>query len=277
MNVVSWLKRFLIDLGILPRPKISILIPFSTVDKSRRENLTWLLKYWKCTMPHVEVIIGESRSAVFCKGEAINNAFEKSNGKVIAVLDADAYISGQIIERCADRILEAQHHGHNLWFVPYRRLYRLTRHISKMIVHSDPCNPLIVPDPPDECDVDNWGDVVHYGHMYAAMAIVLPRKAMDVILCWDEHFSGWGGEDISFLRAMNTLFGKHKTTNNAIYHLYHPFHGETHRERTWDNQDRPNTYWRRASRYHKAYRKIQQMRELMEENYGYYQKRRNSR
>lgn len=275
MNVIDKVKKFLIKFGFIKPPKISLLIPFSSEDPSRHENFRWLKKYWKCELPHAEIVIGESKSLIFCKGEALNDAFERSNGRVIVVLDADAYIDGHIITKCANRIIEAEEHGHNLWFVPYRLLYRLTQGLTRLITHSSPCDPTRPPEVPNECDVDNWGDVVHYGHMYGAMITILPRKAMEVVLCFDEHFRGWGGEDISFLRAMNKLFGKHKTTNNAVFHLWHPYHGKTHRERTWDNQDTPNLYWRRASRYHHATTSITKMKELMNENYGYYQSRKN--
>lgn len=273
MHIKHKIKRFLVHHGFCKRPKISLLIPFSTEDKARHKNFKWLLRYWKYELPDAEIIVGKSRSRIFCKGEALNDAFEKSTGKVLVVLDADAYLPGKIITHCADRILEEQKYGNNLWFVPYRLLYRLTRQITEMIVHSDPKNPLRLPIPPPDCYIENHGDIIHYGHMFGAMITIFPRKALDYIRCFDEHFVGWGGEDVSFLRMMDTLFGKHKTTNNPVFHLWHPYHGKTHRERTWDNQDTPNKYWRRTSQYRDAIGNIPKMGKLAQENWDYYFRR----
>ncbi len=276
MNIIDKVRKFSINVGILKRPKISLLIPFSTTDKSRHRNFYWLLRYWECKLPKAEIVIGESKGEIFCKGEALNDAFRKSNGKIVVVLDADALIDEKIIEECADKILHEAKHGHNLWYVPYRLLIRLAEGITERIVKSNPCSPLFPSTPPNECDIDNTNqkNALHYGHMYGAMITILPRIAIEkYLLCFDEHFVGWGGEDISFLRMMDTLFGKHKTTNNAVFHLWHPFHGKTHRDRTWDNQDTPNMYWKRGARYMHSYRKVSKMQELVNENYGYYQNR----
>src|ERR1700749_3749438 len=100
------------------RPKISLLIPFSTTDPVRKKSFKWLLRYWRHELPDAEIIVGESRSPVFCKGEALNDAVERSSGKVLVVLDADTYISGKVIEYCADRILEEECYGNHLWYVP---------------------------------------------------------------------------------------------------------------------------------------------------------------
>ena len=66
-----------------------------------------------------------------------------------------------------------------------------------------------------------------YGHRYGAMITILPREALDTLGCFDERFKGWGGEDIAFLRALDTLFGKHKTIDDDVMHLWHPVIGLT--------------------------------------------------
>lgn len=270
---MNW-KNILMRVGIVHRPKISLLIPFSSDDPKRERNFKWLIKYWRHQLPDAEIVIGHSKSKVFCKGEALNNAFKKSSGKVLAVVDADAYLRSEVIEYCADRILEEQARGHNLWFVPYRFLYRLTERVTEHIVHSNPAHPYIPLEPPLDCQIECNHEMVRYGSMYGAMITIFPRKAMEVIKCFDEHFYGWGGEDMAFLLALDTMFGKHKTTGNAVFHLWHHYHGKTHRERTWDNQDKPNANnWKRTNRYHFARRNPSKMRELVEENYGFYNMR----
>lgn len=244
-------------------PKISLLIPFSSKDPLRLRSLEWLLEYWKHELPHAEIIIGRSRSKIFCKGEALNNAFKKSKGKVVVIMDADAYIPGTIIDRCADRIIEEE--KHHLWYVPYRNLYRLKRDITELILESPPSCPLRLPSPPPLDWVENNGHRSKYGHRYGAMCMMFPREAIHVLGCFDERFKGWGGEDVALLRALDTLFGKHKTTNNDILHLWHPFIGENYKTRKWVGQANPSSNDKLANKYNKATRHPSKMRKLVDE------------
>lgn len=248
------------------QPKISLLIPFSSEDKARKRAFKWLLEYWKHELPDAEIIIGKSRSEVFCKAEALNHAFNKSTGKVIVVLDSDAYMSGEILNHCADRILEEMGRGHRLWYVPYRYLYRLTKEASELILHSDPKHPFRFPWHPADCYIENTGDVSKYGHRYGAMCTVMPREAIETLGCFDERFDkGWGGEDIALLRALDTLYGKHKTTNNSILHIWHPFYGENHKTRKWAKQEIAGGNTHLANKYNKATGRPSEMRQLVDD------------
>lgn len=250
-----------------PQPKISIIIPFSSKDKYRKKALKWLLDYWKHELPEAEIIVGRSGGKVFCKGEALNEAIQKSKGEVIAILDSDAYLSGFVLEYCADRILENP--CDRLWFIPYRHLYRLKRRITTNILKSDPKNPLRMKCPPPHDYIENKGFISKYGHRYGAMAMIFPREAYDTLGCLDERFVGWGGEDVSLLRALDTLYGKHKTTRNCIFHLWHPYIGENYQSRRWKGQTQGNVNQHLAMKYHKATRKPSEMRKLVDEGVEY--------
>lgn len=256
------LVSFFLSLFCICKPiKISLLIPFSTTDPNRKANFEWLLQYWKHELPDAEIVIGKCKSEIFCKAEALNDAARRSKGKVLVILDADAYIEGSVIDNCADKIIEHVHH--NLWFVPYRRLYRLTKAASKLITDSDPENPYRTPVPVDESEIENAGNKVGYGHRYGAMLMMFHKKAYRKIKGFDERFKGWGGEDVCLLRALDTLYGKHKTTNNNIYHLWHPFIGSTYEQRRWDGQPSGGSNWIISKEYGKAFRNPSMMRELL--------------
>lgn len=245
------------------RPKISLLIPFSDNCRKcmRKKTLKWLIQYWRCQLPQAEIIIGECKSKVFCKGEALNNAAAKATGRVLVILDADAYMDAKVIDRCADRILEEL--DNHLWYVPYRHLYRLNKKISKSIIASDPCNPLIIPSPPPPEYLDDSGHKSTYGHRYGAMVMMFPREALEVLGCFDERFEGWGGEDVALLRALDTLYGKHKTTDNDVLHIWHPFIGKDYTTRVWRGQKHPNANVRLANAYNRATRNPTEMRKLV--------------
>jgi len=250
-------------------PNMSIIIPFSSRDPDRIKNFNWLLKYLKCELPDAEIIIGRSKGSVFCKGEALNNAVKRSNGKVIVILDADAYIEGKNIRICVDRILESMSHGHRLWYIPYRNLYRLTKCITEDIINSDPCDPIRLSRHPPKDWLDGNGHKSKYGHRYAAMCAIFPREAYDIIRCFDERFEGWGGEDVALLRALDTLYARHKTLKASIYHLWHSFIGSDYKTRRWEGQRSGGANDRLANMYNKATRNPTQMRKLIDDGYEY--------
>lgn len=272
---MDWFRRFIAFMHRLiwgeppvrPKHKISLLIPFSMEDRHsiRTVAFRWLLEYWKYELPDAEVIVGHSRGKIFCKGEALNNAARKANGDVLVIIDADTYIEGSVITQCADRILEEL--DNHLWFVPYRHLYRLNKDITNLIVHSNPANPLRIPTPPPPEYLDDNGNKSSYGHRYGAMIMIIPRQALEVLGCFDERFKGWGGEDIAFLRALDTLYGKHKTTDNDVLHLWHPFLGKDYMTRRWEGQRKGfgQANQKLAQRYHKATGNPAQMRALVDE------------
>lgn len=272
MNCLMFLKKLKKFLGIKdkhphppkPQPKISILIPFSTGNRERKRTFNWLMEYWHHELPDAEFIIGHSKSKVFCKGEALNDAFSRSTGKVILILDADAYMDGATIEYCADRILEEL--DNHLWYVPYRWLYRLDREITHDLVESDPLHPMTIPCCPPPSDIiDNHGHTSKYGHRYGAMAMIFPRQAIELLGCFDERFKGWGGEDVALLRALDTLWGKHKTIDGPIFHLWHPYLGTGYKDRRWAHQKHGSVNSKLANEYHKATRRPSQMRALVDE------------
>lgn len=250
---------------IKKQPKISLLIPFSPNGcKVRKVSFKWLLKYWKHELPDAEIVIGRSRGRVFCKGEALNDAAKKATGKILVIVDSDAYISGRILERCADRILEEISHGHRLWYVPYRHLYRLTKEVSETILASPPEDPLRPQCPLSHNCIESNGHKSKYGHRYGAMCMMFPREALDILGCFDERFKGWGGEDIALLRALDTLYAKHKTTKTCIYHLWHPYIGADYKSRKWKGQKHGGTNSELANAYNRATNRPKKMRKLVD-------------
>lgn len=246
------------------RPLISLLIPFKTDHGIREETFKWLIEYWKHELPDAEIVVGHSHGKSFHKTQALNDAVRRSHGKVLVILDADAYLYGRTVQRCADRIMEEIERGFPLWYIPYRHLYRLTREATLRILKSDPEDPLRLPNPPDEDDVIG-GQQSTYGHRYGAMVMIFPREALEVLGCFDERFKGWGGEDVALLRALDTLYGKHKTIDTDVLHLWHPTIGSTYKTRMWEGQKAAHPNDVLASRYNKATKKPLEMRALVNE------------
>jgi hypothetical protein len=113
--------------------------------------------------------------------------------------------------------------------------------------------------------IERNGHRSKYGHRYGAMVMMFPREAYYTLGCFDERFKGWGGEDVALLRALDTLYAKHKTYRSCIYHLWHPFIGYSYKDRRWAGQHKGNVNSELANKYHRASRHPLKMRELVNE------------
>lgn len=265
------------------RKQISILIPFQSDDPVRLRTFDWLYRYWSFQLPDAEIVVGHDWESQhhwywpwrkpFSKAVAVNDAFRRSHGDIIAIVDADAYLPGEILTHCAERIRMALRSDVHLWFVPYRSLYRLTPEASRLILQSSPGDPLQLPTPPPPVDVEGTDGSGH-GHFFGALAQVMPRRAFETVGGMDPRFRGWGSEDVAFLKALDVLWGRHSKTSNDVLHLWHPqisqgtwtdVRGETWKVRMWEGQTAPRANDQLARRYFHATGDPVKMRQLVDE------------
>ena len=258
------------------RNRISIIVPFQSNEPTRRRNWRWLKRYWKSHIKGVQIVMGRDPQSrrrpwrrtplAFSKTTAVNRAFKKTRGDIIVILDADAFLSAGIIKHCATRLRYARERNIHMWFVPYLHLYRLNTEGTTDIVAGDPRKgfplsfSLFGPPPSDILEATD------YGHKYGAMIQVMPREAFEAAGGMDPRFRGWGGEDVAFLHALDTLWGLHKNTPNDILHLWHPRFqlgtGPAFKVRAWDGQEKPMANWRLNHAYFQAVGKPEEMRRL---------------
>lgn len=266
------------------RTQISILVPFQSEDAWRINTWHWLHRYLKDALPNAEIIVGtdpqsrkrrnKSKEKPFSKTVAVNRAFQKSHGDIIVILDSDAYIDTKVIEHCAERIRSARTMGSKLWFVPYMWIWRLTKNATMNVLNSKPRDPYTFSTPPPEEDVEGT-DGSGWGRRYGALAQIMPREAFESVGGMDERFRNWGGEDISFLIALNTLWAKHSNTPNDILHLWHTkiiagewesSEGKSFEIRAWDNKSdggRRNDWL--SSKYNQVNGDATKMKDLVSE------------
>lgn len=264
--------------------RISILVPFQSTSPDRLRAWKWLRRYWEDQLPGAEIIVGHDwrswrtwwhpNPVPFSKTAAINHAFRRSHGDIIVILDADAYLPGQVITHCANRLRAARRRGVRTWFIPYRHLYRLTQAVSEMILRSDPRHPVRLPDPPPPQDLDGsdgsgWGE----GHRWGAMIQIMPREALERVLGADPRFRGWGGEDSSLLHALDCLWGEHRKTPNGVEHIWHERLAsgpvvEPWRVRIWDGQETGGANFQLAAQYKAARRNRKRMDEIVAEGHA---------
>jgi glycosyltransferase involved in cell wall biosynthesis len=242
---------------------ISLIVPFRGDGAERTRNWDWLLTYWETALPKAEIIVSANLDSPFCKTKAVNAGFRLATGDVIAILDADAYLDAEVLLEAAERIRADR----TEWFVPYRRLYRLNAGATDLIAGSDPADPLKFADPPPaSVYVNESGQSV--GHHYGAMVQIFPREAFEAVNGMDERFTGWGGEDISFMRSVDTMYARHKTLDSPVFHLFHPTSaGKWYGTKTWQGQGR-ETNSKLTTRYNLAFNDPSKMRKLIGERDG---------
>lgn len=245
-------------------PQISLLVPFRENPEApgRLATWRWLTNYWSYELQDAEIIIGKSTSKAFSKTEAVNDAASRATGRTFVILDSDCYMRGSEIKDCADQIDESLRRELPLWMIPYRHLFRLTEEASLKVLASDPVNPMRFHSPPADDEVGSTVGSMH-GHHFGAMIQIMPREAFETVGCMDPRFAGWGGEDVAFVRALDTLYAKHKTADYDVLHLWHPTIGQTHVTRMWEGQDEPRANEKLAMRYHRATGDRVKMRKLV--------------
>lgn len=246
------------------QPNISLLVPFRSDDGYRLRVWLWLQKYWMSELPGVEIVIGKDheKDKVFSKAVAVNDAASRATGDIFVILDADCYLPGKIVKHCARRIVNARRLGVPMWFVPYRTLYRLTPESTERVLGTPPTQPFRFPQPPDDEDVESLLGT-SFGHRFGALIMVVPREAFELVGGMDERFRGWGGEDVSFLRSLDTLYSSHRNTANDVLHLWHPRFGEDWKTRKWAGQADARVNDWLAVQYGKASGKAEAMREVI--------------
>jgi hypothetical protein len=242
--------------------RISLLVPFKGDDGVRSANWDWLRRYWAHELPGAEIVMGRDSGTPFCKTAAVNDADKRAHGDVFVILDADCYITGEQVQAAADAIRAARKRNERLWLIPYRKLFRLTGLASCQVRLSNPADPLRFSVPPPQGCVEGTHASGH-GHWYAAMIQIMPREAFEAVGGMDERFRGWGGEDVSFMFALDTLWGKHKTLPGQVLHLWHPtISGDWKFTRQWEGQDHAEQNDWLSGKYERAFGDVAAMRSL---------------
>lgn len=243
-------------------PDMTLIVPFRDDQEQRGRDWEWLRRFWECQLPEAEIIMGVDDEWPFSKAVAVDEAAARANGQVFVIIDADAWIDPDIIRACVADLLRTRRQK---WFVPYTRLYRLTERATRRILETDPCDPFCYPTPPPPHDVEPRHDA-DYGHQFGAMLLILPREAFFEVGGMDPRFRGWGGEDASFMKALDTLWGQHEVTSNDVLHLWHIRPGHDHRTRAWTGQRNLNANAALAQRYVAASADVTMMRSLVNEH-----------
>lgn len=184
---------------------VSVLIPFKSDNGPRDAIFKWVLDYYTQLMPEAEICIGTSKTELFLRSQAINDAAKKATREIFVIADADLVYDSEMLVKSINLL-----NKYSLVY-PYHKIMYLSECNTQEILKSQPVWPLKISDRIFQLPYDPFGGVN-----------VVTRKNFEVIGGFDERFVGWGGEDNAFFIAITTLFGPHLRLERNGYHLWHP-------------------------------------------------------
>lgn len=180
---------------------VSIIMPFGGACEFRTRNRDFVAERYRRLHPTWQLIEGHSPDP-WRKGVAAADAVAQSTGEVLVIADADSFIDPDVLEEAAELAPEVP------WVVPHTRVFRLNRSATQQNMNG----------------VARRAPVVRRPYLGPAGGgiVALTREAWDAVHGIDVRFVDWGGEDVSFARALDTLVGPHVRLTGDLFHLWHP-------------------------------------------------------
>lgn len=224
------------------RPQVSLLVPFRDDHEFRARVWHWLKEYWLDHLEDAEIVMGHDSRWPFSKATAVNDAASRARGRVFMIVDADTYLDSQYVQRYINDVDRTVRRGKRKWYIPYNKLYRLNAEATLAVLGTDPVSEYFIPSPPPAPWLDDSPLQAHdqnsknYGHKYGALINILPREAFFMVGGMDPRFRGWGSEDVSFMRAVDTIYCQHELGYNDVIHLWHSRAGMSWDTRRWVGQ-----------------------------------------
>lgn len=188
----------------------AVIIPFSPADEApeRIAAFEFVARWYNDHHPRWPIIVGASPDP-WSKGAAVANAVRDvllEGVDVLVIADADSFI---VEPRILAEAVDLVERGLANWVTPHQFVYRLK---------------------PAETERVLAGAAPRLGHTHRAPyegpigggVTVVSRSAFDTVNGIDRRFLGWGGEDIAFGYALETLCPPGRRLAGALVHLWHP-------------------------------------------------------
>lgn len=221
---------------------VSVIVPFTDDGAERSAHWAWLRRRLEACHPGWEIVEAPGPYP-WAKGPAIDAGVARADGDVLVVMDADVLVPACALEQSVRAARTFP------WVVPHQTVHRLTAGDTEALVAGPPIDELAkIP--------TSLARPAHRGVAGGGL-VVLTRAAYDLVGPPDARFVGWGGEDTSWRRALDTLLGEHLRCSAPMVHLWH---------RPQPEQQAPDQRSRvLARRYKAAQRKPDAMRALITE------------
>lgn len=192
---------------------VSVVVPLSPDGAERDRNWAWLKAHHQRHHPGWELVEHPDPGADgWSKGRATNAAVAAATGEVLVVTDADILIDHQVLDDAVGLVAGAR----AAWVVPHGTVYRLTEARTVELIEGR-----LPPEPHDRFRRRRELDRRTYQGPAGGGIVVLTRTAYELVGGIDERFIGWGGEDVSFARALHVFVGPYERLGAPLWHLWH--------------------------------------------------------
>lgn len=182
---------------------ISVVVPYRSECPWRARAWSWIRDRYLDLHPSWELIEATCDGEAWSKGAAVADGVEHATGDRLVIADADSFVDVETMD-LAVQLLDT-----HPWIVPHRRVRRLARKATEAVFAGAPPNP------------QRLCRSVYTGVIGGGIT-VLRRSAYEEAGGIDTRFAGWGGEDISFGWALETLVGPPERLTADLFHLWHP-------------------------------------------------------
>lgn len=188
----------------------AVIIPFSPADEApeRIAGKEYVTAWYAQHHPRWWIAEAGCPEPVWSKGAAVADAVAAlpASVDVFVIADADSFI---VEPRILAEAVDLVERGLANWVTPHQFVYRLKQ---------------------AETDRVLAGGTPRLGHTHRAPyegpigggITVVSRSAFDTVNGIDRRFLGWGGEDIAFGYALETLCPPGRRLTGALVHLWHP-------------------------------------------------------
>lgn len=188
---------------------IAALMPSGITDEWRARARVYVEQWYRRHFPDVELVTGSCAAAgEWSKGEAIADAYARTSADVLVLADADSFMLDPGHLRTAIDLV--QHAGHP-YAVPHSKVYRLRADETTRIEDAPELAPRL----------GYTARPVYEGPIGGGITVV-SRSAFELVRGIDRRFLGWGGEDLAFGWALQTLAGDGPRLEGRLVHLWHP-------------------------------------------------------
>lgn len=186
----------------------TVVIPFDDRgDRHRAAAFDYVRAWYGEHHPGWPVVVGGCSSGTWSKGAAVRDGVDRSTSSVLVLADADSFVTDPGVLTSA---VHAVHIGRARWVMPHDIVYRLTEDETARIL------PGRLPPRLRRVHRDPYRGTVGGG------ITVIARDAFELVGGIDDRFEGWGGEDVAFGYALETLVHPVHRLDGRLAHLWHP-------------------------------------------------------
>lgn len=189
----------------------AIIIPTRESDEWRSAALTYVAHWYQRHFPDVPKIVCNAPTEEWSKGAAIAEGVSNpaaAGADVLVIADADSFMLDPVALRAA---IDLVTHRTFSAVTPHRRVYRLRDKETVRLEADESLAPRL-----------GWTVRPVYEGPVGGGITVLSRDAYDTVNGVDPRFLGWGGEDVCFGWALQTLAPQVHQGDGVLVHLWHP-------------------------------------------------------